>query len=891
MPPFVDSPRRRRLMLTGVILVGAVVRALYMLAPPLDSDVAVVGLMGMHVMDGEFSPLFWGQHYGGSLESFLAAGLFAVFGVSIYTLDAAPALISLVQLVLLYLLGRDLFGHRAGLLAAGLAALGPFLLVANSVSARGINIETLTLGTLLLWISVRMLKAGADHPRQAWYCLAYGLTAGVGVWTHALFLYFLPPTFLILWWADPRLVLRPRFALLSLAFLLGVSPFVIHNIQTHGGTLYYMSQSRPHSGFLNNIWIFLTRGFPVIVGAYGVWGKVWQISLLGPVVLLFSAAVGLVALVGWGKNLLLRILKRPQADGSEILFLSLVCTAVVFSAVGGADSGSFRYLLSLFAIWPLAAAYFFEVLSTRKKWGRPVAGFIVLAMAVLNIMGSVVNSPAWDKEQREKWADLAQIHDELAEFMNAKNLRYAYISNYWVGMRGTFLAKEKIILIPFFKERYPPYRDGLLRSKRPAFVMDGERNTRIIKHGLAALHADFKVDRLQKIWVFYDIKAPSYAVQSLSPTGFRIAGASAYPAASTVWDLNAQTRWTTDASQRPGQFIELDLGRVLPDICQVLLFSGTLQDVPADLEIKSSLDRINWTPLVQSDCPIPMVWSGGKPVSLYLSPWQEFRFAPRPARYLRLEQKGKRKVYWWSVLEVLVGQKAGASPPVDPESAAKVFGGLTGKRPVWAEPALGAWLAKSQKPPLNLGKRPKWLREYLHSEQLMSSEGILHIAVRDQLLPSARQVLRRCGYLWQEKGAGGYTLLSAQPEKEIAWPAPIARGLRPQKSGASMRFDLGKVQPVGGLVVNWAWPSQVTPFNLRVSGSMGGGNSQPMAYEARLPRELYWSGLMPLAARQGPLRLTFATRNIRYLDIEVVQISPKPAKGPLWLDVYPPSAK
>ena len=33
--------------------------------------------------------------------------------------------------------------------------------------------------------------------------------------------------------------------------------------------------------------------------------------------------------------------------------------------------------------------------------------------------------------------------------MNARNLRYAYVSNYWVGLRGTFLTKEKIVLIPF----------------------------------------------------------------------------------------------------------------------------------------------------------------------------------------------------------------------------------------------------------------------------------------------------------------------------------------------------------------------------------------------------------------------------------------------------------
>ena len=891
MPGLADSPHRYGWLLALVLLVGAAVRALYMLAPPFDSDVSVVGLMGMHVLDGEFSPLFWGQHYGGSLESFLAAGLFSVFGKSVYVLDAVPALVSLVQLVLLYLLGRDLFGRRVGLIAAGLAALGPFLLVANSVSARGINIETLTLGTLILWITVRMLKAGPDHPRQVWYCLAYGITAGVGTWTHALFLYFLPPTFLMLWWADPRLVLRPRFALLFLAFLLGVSPFVIHNIQTHGGTLYYMSHPRPNSGFLNNLWIYLSRGLPVIGGVLDAWGKVWQVPVLAQVVLFFSVAVWLTALGGWAKNLWLRLTKSPQADGSETLVLTFVCTAVVFSGVGGADSGSFRYLLSLFAIWPLAVGYFFKTVSARGKWGGRAAGLIVLSMAVLNLTGSVINSPAWNKDQRDIWANLNKVHEELAGFMNSHKLRYAYVSNYWLGMRGTFLTREKIILIPFFKERHPPYRQALLRSDRFAYAMDGESNTKRIKEALTALHADFKVAKVQNFWVFYDIKAPAYAVRTLSPLGLRVSGASAYPAASTIWDQNANTRWSTEAAQKPGQFIELDLGRETPDVCQVLVFSGSLQDMPDRLEIKASLDHVHWETLAKNSCPIPFFWSGGKPVSLNFVPWQEFRFAPHAARYIRLEQKGKRKVFWWSVLEVVVGQKAGASPLDDPASAAKIFVQTTGHGPIWAEPGLRAWLPESRQASINMGKRPKWLREYLLPEQLMPSKGLMQIAVRDQFLDQARQVLGRGGYQWQEKSAGGYTLLSARPKKEAAWPAPIIRGLRSKKTGQTLRFDLGKAQSVGGLVVNWDWPSQLTAFNLRVAGSLDGAAFQSMAYEARLPRELYWSGLMPLAVRKGPLRLKFAPRRVRYLEMRVVPAEPKAADGPIRLDVYPPSGK
>ena len=45
---------------------------------------------------------------------------------------------------------------------------------------------------------------------------------------------------------------------------------------------------------------------------------------------------------------------------------------------------------------------------------------------------------------------------------------------------------------------------------------------------------------------------------------------------------------------------------------------------------------------------------------------------------------------------------------------------------------------------------------------------------------------------------------------------------------------------------------------------------------------------MPLAAREGPLRLKLVPRDIRYIEIQVIPTGPKPPHGPVWLDVFPP---
>jgi hypothetical protein len=55
-----------------------------------DSDEAVVGLMALHVLDGELPVFFWGQGCGGSQEALLTAPLFWAFGPSWLALRLVP---------------------------------------------------------------------------------------------------------------------------------------------------------------------------------------------------------------------------------------------------------------------------------------------------------------------------------------------------------------------------------------------------------------------------------------------------------------------------------------------------------------------------------------------------------------------------------------------------------------------------------------------------------------------------------------------------------------------------------------------------------------------------------------------------------------------------------
>ena len=64
-------PVRTLPWLAGLLVLGAGVRAVYLVTPDLDSDMAIVGLMGQHILAGEFPIFFRGQAFAGTTESHL----------------------------------------------------------------------------------------------------------------------------------------------------------------------------------------------------------------------------------------------------------------------------------------------------------------------------------------------------------------------------------------------------------------------------------------------------------------------------------------------------------------------------------------------------------------------------------------------------------------------------------------------------------------------------------------------------------------------------------------------------------------------------------------------------------------------------------------------------
>src|SRR5260370_13093450 len=115
------APLAAALLLALAVRIFLIVRSHAML----DGDEALIGIQAESILRGARPFYFYSQPYMGSLEAYLAAALFRVFGPSAWALRAVPLLLALPLVYLTWRLARELLPAPAKTspLLAGLAAL------------------------------------------------------------------------------------------------------------------------------------------------------------------------------------------------------------------------------------------------------------------------------------------------------------------------------------------------------------------------------------------------------------------------------------------------------------------------------------------------------------------------------------------------------------------------------------------------------------------------------------------------------------------------------------------------------------------------------------------------------------------------------------------------
>jgi 4-amino-4-deoxy-L-arabinose transferase-like glycosyltransferase len=444
-------------------------------AIPFNSDEAMVGLAARHILQGERPVFFYGQAYLGSLDSWLIAFAFAIFGDTVESIRLVQIVLYAGTMITAYLMARRVLDDEWAARATALLYAIPIPLVTTYTTATlGGYGETLLIGNVLLLLIYRL-----DHmPSSRWTWVAFGLIAGLGFWTSVMTMVYAVPAALWLLWRVRRAV-WPGLLSAALAFLVGSAPWWVALVEMQGAPLREMLGIGERGvalagSFLNDValhaFYWVTFGSTVLFSLRFPWSSELIAPLLAPIALAINALA-----IGYA----IRNLKSNRRM-LPLWGLALCLTAgFIFTSFGNDPSG--RYFLPLYLPLSICVAALSSYLRRRKVW---LGGLMLAALLGYNLLTTVAAATRVPPGVTTQFDAVTSIDwrqdDELIEFLDAHGVTRGY-SNYWVAYRLAFRSDERIIFAPRLPyhtdfrytthdDRYPVYTTMVDAAPRAAYI-------------------------------------------------------------------------------------------------------------------------------------------------------------------------------------------------------------------------------------------------------------------------------------------------------------------------------------------------------------------------------------------------------------------------------------
>ncbi len=471
-----------RILLTITLLLGLALR-LYMLIASqgyVDGDEAMVGLQALEILQGHHSVFFAGELLAGSIEAYLVAPFFLIFGASPFTLRIVPVLFSLGFIVLNYLLAERVFGRVVGLFSALLFALGPLILTVLSLKTWGGYIETATMGEAVLLLTMAAISRKPLEPSPFGHLVAIGLISGLATWMHPLYFYYLFTTGLVLFVYRFRRSLR-EFLAFTLVFLLGCAPLWLgYLIQAQGPSASSVAGLAPFkdmgSAILASLSYLVTDALPTVWGLRPVKGEM-TVSLAWVAIPIYLTGIIYIA---W-KQILGPSGDRVRNGVVLLVFLGLSPFIFVLGAITNwnytviiPDSGLLsRYFAPAYTVLPICAA---AAIWDSRHLVRRLPLLLMGVLLTVNLWNNLSADPIASMRSPFENVPLPATHTALVSFLQDEGIHYAY-ATHWIGYRLMFETKMAVRTSDYVEQthgmdRLPRFSQAVETSSEiPAFIL------------------------------------------------------------------------------------------------------------------------------------------------------------------------------------------------------------------------------------------------------------------------------------------------------------------------------------------------------------------------------------------------------------------------------------
>lgn len=438
----------------------------------LNSDSAIPFLMARKILGGEFPVYAWRENYIGALDSYVAAGLMALFGRDHAFLSYLPQLAAFTAgaALLVRTAPPEVRATRAFLLL--LAPPGLFVAIVRC----GLSQDALL---WLGWAALIALKPGLDdEPRRP---SAYARAAAGGL-VLAAALYRIPSGMigllalaLLVTIAAAREPRAPRFAQLGTVFVIaqlyrvpawlaGITPemqlktdfaHVTQHLEALAKGFLQYCPVAPFGVTTSGLYTYYS-GFPP-----ALYSEPYA-SLLAGSGAAIATGVLVAALAAWGAALVARdglravrsgVRSEPQSSYWCLVFFAVLAGFLVHPSVW--DIGGARYLAALFFPLVVLTAAALAKLPRRVRAGLAIAWVVMVGAGHVRLL-RLEDGLHRDIEQTAGWLRDRGVNAGFAD--------------YWLGYVTVAFTKEEIILTPGYNKRYRPYTDLVMSREEFAGV-------------------------------------------------------------------------------------------------------------------------------------------------------------------------------------------------------------------------------------------------------------------------------------------------------------------------------------------------------------------------------------------------------------------------------------
>lgn len=625
------------------------------------NNLGIIGLMSKHALElGEFPFFFWGQNWFGGLEAMLHGVAFWIFGVTPWAMRVAPLFLFAFFCILTFLIARDLFNDGVALVALLWCVFAPVYLTQLSVVPHTHYLETPVLGSLIIWLAIRLTLSTSMKVRRFLY-FVLGFFGGLGWWVSPMMIYYLLGI-------AGFMFFRLRWEAVKWGILLSLPAFFI------GGAPYFIYYAMdPYSSVLGMggkfSFVYFPVGFKNLLLAtgpelldipkykhFGMWAFI-AIALFYVYIFLRFLSSNmkdffylfysfLKDLPFLPAGLRKKILPLSHARGI-LMFLLLGIVVVCCSSHDAIRRFRPRYVIALYSLVPIVFGY--AVWQVRKHWR-----WLTVALALFYCAGQ--SFFVWDWLSKEVPGYQAEAVEKLKliDFLKKHGIQHAYMDYRFDASSGaadiTFMAKEEVICATPTQERYRPYELLLDESPYPAFI---ENRSGVFENIFGMIGGQCQSYQEGRFHVYYNFREPQAQYRQISPEKIKTASSHESRQAKKVLDRNMESSWSSVIARQVGMWIQFDLGRPCSLGMLRLWNRGELHPYfSAHLSVEVSLDGHQWTQVLQPKPCDFYYWSGPR-----IYPWewsyrQELRLGPVEARFVRVVQHDSSSRLDWRISEV-----------------------------------------------------------------------------------------------------------------------------------------------------------------------------------------------------------------------------------------------